>query len=94
MLLWIILRKYKNKGVNDMDKLTGVKTETFDLGFRLDIVTTSECYEGYIYHKNNGIRSLMFGLPKKQQSYKDALAIFERNIPDYIGDYINEFMSA
>lgn len=75
-----------------MNKISGLTTETYDVGFRLNVVTNNACYEGYIYHEKCGTRELMFALPKAQQTYEEALTVFENNLPEYIIGYINEYM--
>ena len=57
----------------------------------IDIVTTSEVIEAWIYNKDYGVKSLMFGLPIYQQTYSEALEIIEANAEDYISFYIEEY---
>ena len=68
------------------------KTFGYDDGFRMDIVITENNYEGWIYHKDYGVKKLMFGLPKSQQTYDEALEIFSYNVDEYIESYIEEYM--
>ena len=75
-------------------KKTNIKTETYQIngGFMIDIVTTDEEYDAFLYHKKNGIKSMMFGGLKKQQSYKEFLELVEANVEDYIPNYAEDYM--
>ena len=75
-------------------KKSNFKTETFtwDGGFMVDVVTTSDTYEAWIYHKDYGIKELMFGMPKKQQSYEKFIEIVEWNVDDDIFAYMEQHM--
>lgn len=77
-----------------MKRIVTQTTETFDAGsgFRMDVVITSDCYEAWIYHESIGIKVLMFGLPKDQQTYKKAVEIMKDNFTGYISDYTDEYM--
>ena len=74
-------------------KRSDIKTETFELedGYFLDAVTLPEYYEFYIYHKNIGYKMLMFGLPKYQQDYDEAVEIAFYNTEEYIEVYDEEY---
>ena len=64
--------------------LTATKTETFiDHGYIIDIVSLRNDYEAWISCEDYGIKHLMFGMPKEQQSYKEFCDIVEANINDY-----------
>lgn len=43
-----------------------IKTTTYDCGdgFRIDIVETDEEQEAWLYHKDYGVKELMFGVDK------------------------------
>lgn len=68
------------------------KTFGYDNGFRMDVVITENNYEGWIYHKDYGVKELMFGLPKFQQTYDEALEIFSYNVDEYIESYIEDYI--
>ncbi len=68
------------------------KTFGYDNGFRMDIVITENNYEGWIYHKDYEVKKFMFGLPKFQQTYDEALKIFSYNFDEYIKGYIEEYI--
>lgn len=64
--------------------LTATGTATFiDHGYLIDIVTLRNDYEAWIYCEDDGVKHLMFGMPKEQQSYEEFLEIVEANIDDY-----------
>lgn len=70
-----------------------MKIEVIDMtkGWLMDVVTTKDTYEFWIYRENIGIKSLMFGLPKDKQSYDQALEIAKINYPDYMDDYMYDY---
>ena len=76
-----------------------IKTETYNIisdiynGFMLDIMTTKDSYHAYLFHKNIGAKSLMFGMPKVQQTHDDFINIVKNCVCEYIPDYINEYMN-
>lgn len=77
-----------------MIKLDDVKTETFwvrDLFF-VDVNTLPENYEAWIYHKEYGVKMLMFGMPKYQQSYEEFLELVDDDAATYIDNYSQEYM--
>ena len=79
-------------------------TITFEVGdgFMVDIVDNKEegLFEAWLYHKNYGVKSSMFGEPKKQKVKDDEMTLeqfiesVEANLltEDYIGDYAEEYM--
>jgi hypothetical protein len=80
-------------------EITDQTTKTYEIhqegieeGFRLDITDNGKVYDAFLYHKQYGTKSLMFGCPKEQQSYDDFLEIVRCNILEYIPDYITEHM--
>lgn len=77
-------------------KKTNIKTATFELDqfsdFLVEIEETATDYNAFLYHKEYAIKSLMFGMPKEQQSKKCFMQLVEYNAPDYISIYISEFM--
>ena len=62
-------------------------------GFCVDISTDGDTIEAFLYHRDYGIKSLMWGgmLTKDQtaESFKDLVFA---NIPDYIKLYLDEYM--
>ena len=63
---------------------TNNKTVTYRCGeYFVDIVTTKEGYEAWIYRKDYGKKDFMFSCPKEQQSYFEFFEIVKANIPDY-----------
>ena len=69
------------------------KTQTYQYNdiYFVDVVTTAETVEAWLYSKDNGVKMLMFGLPIYQQTYGDAVAIITANVKDYIIGYIEEY---
>lgn len=82
---------YNNNGFPYVELDYKFKTFGYDDGFRMDIVITENNYEGWIYHKDYGVKKFMFGLPKFQQTYDEALEIFSYNVDEYIESYIEEY---
>ena len=57
----------------------------------IDIVETSGEYMAYIQIDTCGIKSLMFGAPKEQQSKDYFIQLVEANLSDYADSYYDEF---
>lgn len=77
-----------------MERLNEIKTETYTLcGFIVDIVENSEDFEAYIQKTGYGVKSLVFGMPKNQQTYNDFLDLVEINLLNepYFEDYENDY---
>lgn len=76
-----------------MTKANRYKIETFDMGkgWLMDIVTTNDTYESWIYRKDIGIKSMMFALPKYQNTYEEMLELSEINYPEYTDDYMYDY---
>lgn len=80
--------------MNTLKKLN-YKTTTYkyDNHFLIDIVETNDEYESYLYDKSYGIKSLIFGMLKKDitaSAFLDAV-LLALEIETYIDDYIEEF---
>ena len=73
-------------------KSTSIKTTTYTAhdDIVIDVVELSDVYEAWIYRKNIGLKSLMFEVPKEQQSYDEFLEIVEANIDEHITFYDEE----
>ncbi len=67
------------------------KVYEHDDDWRIEIVIDDEDYEAWLWHKDYGIKSLMFGCPKEQQDYDYFLELVEFSIPDYIEGYLEEY---
>ena len=66
-------------------KKTTIKMTRYEHGeYYIDIIETAENYEAWIVGKNIGLESLMFGMPKEQQTCKEFLEIVEANLEDEI----------
>lgn len=74
-----------------MKEVLGVQTLTFDVGdgFFVDIVTDNphKEYDAWLYHKDYGVKQLMFGGTFEQNRYKDFLNLVEVNLDGYEHDY-------
>ena len=71
---------------------TFIETETFAYGdYRVDMTVTSGSFAAWIYHKDYGIKKLMFEIPGtpngKRISPDEFLEMVENNIDDYIKGY-------
>lgn len=81
-----------------MLKEMNYKTITYEItdkkydGFMIDVVEKNDAYEIYIYHRNYGIKSLMFGLLKSLQSENTLLKNIEMHVFDYAKKYMDKYM--
>jgi hypothetical protein len=79
-----------------MRELKNIITITYeyerDTDFRIDIVIDGTSTEAYLYHKDCGIKSLMFGID--DISKDDFIDLVELNLctETYIEDYIADYM--
>ena len=63
-------------------------------GFLLDVVSTEDAFEAWLYHEQYGIKDMMFGLLKsKTPSLQEALDVIEPNLHEYISDYASVHMT-
>lgn len=72
------------------------KIETFEFeSWIVDIVTTDTNYEAWIYRSEYGVKMLMFGMPKEQQSYDEFIDIVEGNLEtnEYQSMYLYDYCS-
>lgn len=53
----------------------------------VEVFETEDCYDGWLYHKGYSPKVLMFGLPKSQCSFEDALDLFIANLDEHIEYY-------
>ena len=72
-------------------KATATTTYKYNDAYLVDITFDGETYGAWIYHKDYGIKDLMFGMPAKQQSFTAFISIVEANVADYIEDYAEHF---
>ncbi len=82
-----------------------IKITTYDYrdGFKVDVIENieKEVIEAWLYHKDCGIKELMFGVPKHQEStglsitLDGFLDMVEANLEsqNYIDNYEDEYMS-
>ena len=81
-----------------MKKVDAIKTITFEVnkepGFLVDIVENKELYYAWLYHKDYGIKELMFGSAKDQHpNIDDFIDMVEANIDNqyYVLGYKDEY---
>lgn len=72
-----------------MKKLLSNHITAHDMGegWRVDIVTTADTYEAWIYKEGYGIKTLMFGSSQPQNRFCDMV---QDNFEDYKKSYIDE----
>ena len=89
-----------------MKELKGIKTRTYEYDdeYRVDIIETEDpdnkgykYWEAFLYHKNYGTKTLMFGTPELQphciygnETYDGFLESVWVNAPWYINTYEEE----
>lgn len=84
-----------------MTEVKDINTLTYKYkgGFMVDIIVTKDEFEAWIYHKNYGIKMLMWGEPKKNfrfgkpytQTFNDFKELVEFNIDEYAESYAEEY---
>lgn len=74
-------------------KKINIKTITYSVGngFLVDVQIDKNSIEAYIWHKEFGIKMLMFGVTDESLDY--FLKMVEANLSQDIGIYIDEYMS-
>lgn len=78
--------------------MTNIKIDTYDIsdeknGYMIDIVTTDDDYESWIYHKDYSEKQLMYGCPREKQSYEEFINLVEMgDIKGYIKYYEHSVM--
>lgn len=79
-------------------KMTNIKIDTYDVsdekdGFMIDIVTTDEDYESWIYHKEYADKQLMYGCARESQSYEEFVDLVKMgDIKGYIDFYLHSVL--
>lgn len=56
-------------------------------GFMVDIVTLSDTFEAYIYHKDYGTKNLMFEISKDGIDYDSFVSMVNNNMSFSINNY-------
>lgn len=67
--------------------LDTAKVYKYNDTYNVDVVTTSDTYEAWLYSKYESLKMLIFGLPKEQQPFDEVLKLFENSVPKYIKSY-------
>ena len=80
-------------------RLTTTSVTRYEDGdYLIDIVEDNELFEAWLSHKDYGISTLMFGVPKRQEGNKiempfEAFRILvETNLDDYKATYEDEIV--
>lgn len=75
-------------------KRANIYIETYDCGngFLMDFVHTDGTYEGWIYHRDYGVKDLIFGLPMTQSTRSEALDLLQYNLENGIESYRKQYM--
>lgn len=76
-----------------MKKCKNVKSiecYAYDSEHCIDIVETDECYEAWLYAKDYGLKTLMFGVPVDQDSKEGFIQIVQSNAKEYLSIYYDE----
>lgn len=70
-----------------------IKTKTYplDKGFFLDITTGCKEYNAWLYHKDYGIKSHIYGMFKCDIEYNEFLDLLENTINDDIDLYVDNY---
>lgn len=67
---------------------------TYSYGeFLVDVTDKLEEYEAFIYHKDYGVKDLMFGVSKDQNTLDEFMEIVFYNLPKHIDTYKSEYMN-
>lgn len=73
-------------------KKADISTTTYECGeFLVDIVTTGDSYEAWLYRKEYGVKVLMFGSYRTLNTLEEFLETVEANIDEYAESYDNEY---
>lgn len=77
-----------------MRKISDIKTDTYQFSenYFIDIVTSNDGYDAFLYNKNYGIKVFMFGCPRYYQTYDEFLGMVYVNATDYIYEYETEYL--
>lgn len=76
-----------------MKKLESVKSiecYAFDTEHYIDIIEKDETYEAWLYKRDHGFKTLMFGVPIPQQSKEEFIQIVTANVLQYIPMFYEE----
>ena len=79
------------------EKSISTATYSYDPGreWLIDIVTDEEekTYTAFLYHRNYGIKEMMFGVYMKDTSLEDFIDDVRLNADDYIAQYVEDYMT-
>ena len=72
------------------EHIKSIEVYDYDDEYCIDIITTNDTYEAWLYKNDYGIKTLMFGGLIEQQSKDEFLKIVDANVEDYIPLYCDE----
>lgn len=72
-------------------KKLNIITETYDAGngFRIEVVQEGNLFEAWIYHKDYGIKALMFGAEDTKENF---MQLVETGLDEEMEYYEEEYM--
>lgn len=73
-----------------LENVKSIECYAYDKEYYIDIIETSETYEAWLYKRNYGFKTLMFGVPITQQSKEVFIDIVTGNVFEYIPMYCDE----
>lgn len=74
---------------------TNIKTETYQVNedYLIDVVTLESSYEAWFYHKDYGIKYLIFDCSRELRSYEEVLHLVEAgDLEGHIQFYEDEYL--
>ena len=72
-------------------KETNMKCTIYEkAGFYIEIIETPDCYESWIQYEDYGVKELMFGVPKAQQTLEEFLEIVEAYFDEHACFYLQQ----
>jgi hypothetical protein len=73
-----------------LENVKSIECYAYDTEHNIDIIETNETYEAWLFKRNYGFKTLMFGVPITQQSKEEFINIVTKNVLQYIPMYCEE----
>ena len=73
-----------------VEKVRSIEVYAFDNEHYIDIVEDDETYEAWLYRRDYGFKTMMFGFPITQQSKEAFIDIVAMNVNEYLPMYYKE----
>jgi hypothetical protein len=73
-----------------LENIRSMESYAYDSEHYIDIIETNETYEAWLYKRDYGFKTLMFGVPITQQSKEVFMHIVTANVLQYIPMYYEE----